>query len=362
MEKAVIAMKAETKFIRKIKKTSEDTVFQDKHNLEPEKYFSRQRKLNYEDVIAYVIGNCRCSGELEAYRFCENLSCNEISATALRKARNKINYTAFYELFQQTIEIVPQEKCYHGYRIIAVDGMKGELPRTPEFNKKYSGSVENAPIFHAVAAFDVMNELFLDSCFHFGPADERQLAIDLLNQFCTTKLSKDTASIWLFDRGFPSLRVLQGLFEQNQKFVMRVSSSFLKEVNEFCKSKYVDRIVHVNINERRLQTNRVKSDGIIQFDLRCVRIQLSGGQEEILITNLEREEFPKRYMKELYGMRWGIETGFDYLKNSVYVEEFTSKNENGIQQDYYTSLLLSNFITCVCGSIWEDMPVKKRNN
>ena len=39
---------------------------------------------------------------------------------------------------------------------------------------------------------------------------------------------KDEPQIWIFDRGFPSLSLIQKLLEHRLYFVMRVSSSFLK--------------------------------------------------------------------------------------------------------------------------------------
>ena len=98
------------------------------------------------------------------------------------------------------------------------------------------------------------------------------------------------------------------------------------------------------------------------FCLRCVRIQLSSGAEEILITNLERAEFPKRDLKKLYSLRWGIETSFNYLKNAVFVEEFTSRTENGLAQEYFVSLLIYNFSTCMFGSMQKDIPKKESTN
>ena len=88
-------------------------------------------------------------------------------------------------------------------------------------------------------------------------------------------------------------------------FVMRVSSSFLKEVNAFRKSKYVDRVIHIEYSEHRATQNHVHSDGISQFDLRCVRVKLPSGEDEILVTNLDRKDFPKRDIKEIYRLRWG---------------------------------------------------------
>lgn len=98
------------------------------------------------------------------------------------------------------------------------------------------------------------------------------------------------------------------------------------------------------------------------LNLRCVRIQLSSGAEEILITNLERAEFPKRDLKKLYSLRWGIETSFNYLKNAVFVEEFTSRTENGLAQEYFVSLLIYNFSTCMFGSMQKDIPKKESTN
>ena len=143
---------------------------------------------------------------------------------------------------------------------------------------------------------------------------------------------------------------------------MRVSASFLKEVNEFRKSKYVDREIHVNYTKQRIHNNHAKLDGVFEFDIRCVRIKLSSGEDEILVTNLDRKKFPKRDIKEIYRLRWGIETSFNYLKHAVFVEEFVSKSENGLAQDYYVSLLMYNFSTCICGSMYQDIPKKENIN
>lgn len=353
-------MKAETKFIRTVQKRVKDKEFQERHMRDKEKDFKRMRKLEFSDVVMYTIGNTRSSLGLESERFSKHIAADGISGAALCKARQKIKYTAYRELFEETAAISPRDKRFHGYHLYAVDGMKGELPKTPELSEKYRASEKcETPIFHAVSAFDVLNELFIGSEFHFGAADERTLAGEMIESISHNTNYKDEPQIWIFDRGFPSLRLIQKLFKYNLKFVMRVSSSFLKEVNEFRKSKYVDSQVHIEYTGRRMAPNHVQSDGICEFDLRCVRIKLSEGNDEILITNLDREEFPKRDVKKIYQLRWGIETAFNYLKNSIYVEGFTSRSENGLAQDYYVSLLIYNFSTCIFGSMHRDIPKKE---
>ena len=113
-------MKAETRFIRQIQKMASDVEFQSKHVRDGEKDFKRTRKLTFSDVIMYTIGNTRSPLELEAQRFSKYLTADEISGAALCKARQKIKYTAFEELFEQTAASAPKDKRFHGYHLYAV--------------------------------------------------------------------------------------------------------------------------------------------------------------------------------------------------------------------------------------------------
>ena len=353
-------MKAETKFIRQIQKLSEDEEFQRRHIRNAEKDFKRTRKLRFSDVILYSIGNTKSPLELEAEKFSKYIEASSVSGAALCKARQKVKYTAFEELFETTAVTSPREKRFRGYYLYAVDGIKGELPKTPELSKKYRISPQSEqPVFHAVSVYDVLNELFLRSEFHFGAADERELAGRMIDSMMEDENYKEEAQIWLFDRGFPSFGLIYQLLEQQRKFVMRVSSNFLKEVNEFRRSRYIDRQISVICTKRRIRSAQIQCEENTELNLRCVRIQLSSGAEEILITNLERAEFPKRDLKKLYSLRWGIETSFNYLKNAVFVEEFTSRTENGLAQEYFVSLLMYNFSTCMFGSMQKDIPKKE---
>ena len=124
-------MNADTRFIRQIQKTVNDKEFQREHVRNSEKDFIRTRKLTFSDVILYTIGNTRNPVALEAERFTKYISAEKISGAALCKARKKVKYTAFKELFEQTAVISPRNKCFHGYHLYAVDGMKGELIKPP---------------------------------------------------------------------------------------------------------------------------------------------------------------------------------------------------------------------------------------
>lgn len=235
---------------------------------------------------------------------------------------------------------IPTTNTFKGYRVIAVDGTIGELPDTRELMKLYKPS-KNAlyPQFHAVASFDVLNCKFIDAEFSPAPANERDLAYSLLEKH---DLGND---ILLYDRGFPSIALIQKINDMGAKFVARVSKSFIKEVNNFASTKYTDKDVHIKYTSNRASSSRVKNITLpYEFDLRCIKVELSSGEKEILITNIPRSEFKRKEIEKLYALRWGIEVGFNHLKNAINMEEFVGIKENSIKQEFYSALIKYNLL------------------
>lgn len=329
---------AET-MMERTKKLIRNGDFQREHVANPQRDFIRRRKLGFPETMIYVLGNCRESMELNAEKFAEAAKLESVSAAALCKARAKIGWEAFREVFEECAALPPVGKLYQGYELIAVDGMKGELPNLPTLKETYPVNARQSyPMFRAMSAYDPLNEIFPAASFQAAPADEREMAMELLN----AENVKERKAIWLFDRGFPSVALIQKLENMGARFVMRVSADFLREIEDFARSGAVDKLLRVEWDENRQKGNKIKAETPYAFEIRCVRIRLKSGEEEFLITNLPRKEFPKRKIKELYNFRWGVESSYNYLKNSIFIEEFTSKKENGIKQDFYASLWAAN--------------------
>lgn len=69
---------------------------------------------------------------------------------------------------------------------------------------------------------------------------------------------------------------------------------------------------------------------------------LPGNKVEFLATNLSRENFTAQDISTLYGLRWGIETVYDTLKNKFMIENFTGKKSIIIEQDIFATICLYN--------------------
>jgi hypothetical protein len=87
-----------------------------------------------------------------------------------------------------------------------------------------------------------------------------------------------------------------------------------------------------------------------------VKVKLKNGDIEVLATNLDENEFSKNDLKELYGKRWTIETGYDKLKNFIELEEFSGIRKEIIEQDFYAGIFMYNLATTV------KFDIEKSNN
>ena len=76
--------------------------------------------------------------------------------------------------------------------------------------------------------------------------------------------------------------------------------------------------------------------------LRLLTIELDNGQKEFLLTNLFDKRFDLDDFKELYRLRWGIETNYNTLKNRLNIENYTGKRRITIEQDIYSQFLRYN--------------------
>ena len=172
-------MKAIIEIVEELKRLVNDRGFQNRHK-EGEKSFSRKKKLDFSTVFFFVMTMVKLSLGFDVEHFFGAIGV-EVWPSALTQRRAQIKWTAFEEALETITARVPRSRMLKGYSVIAIDGIHGELPRQPELIEKYGLSNNSSyPQFHAVAAFDVLNEFFLCASWGRYPADEREAAINLI--------------------------------------------------------------------------------------------------------------------------------------------------------------------------------------
>ncbi|BCZ45818.1 hypothetical protein psyc5s11_18850 [Clostridium gelidum] len=78
--------------------------------------------------------------------------------------------------------------------------------------------------------------------------------------------------------------------------------------------------------------------------VRMVRITLSTGEVEYLVTNIENSTMSTKEIGELYYKRWGSELAYDVMKNKLNIENISGKSRLIIEQDFYAQMLLFNMV------------------
>ena len=87
------------------------------------------------------------------------------------------------------------------------------------------------------------------------------------------------------------------------------------------------------------------------LSFRVVCFKLSEDTYEVLLTNLKEDEFSVSELKELYAMRWGIETSFRDLKYSLALSYFHSKKTENILQEIFARLTMYNFAELITSHV-----------
>ena len=293
---------------------SED--FKSRHSL-CKTNFSRNRLLTFPAICSFLLGLPKRSlcTELEFFFDCLGKS-SFPSKQAFSKARQQISFEAFKELFLLSNDILDFSKTptvWNGYNLFAIDGMNLSLPSTCETQNEF-GILHRAskdrvsPKISVI--YDISNDLIVQA--HIGTvktdADERTHAKELILSPVLERRGTEKCII-IFDRGYPGRDLIYKLIEKKFPFLMRCSKSFLKKVNQ------------ASIGD----TFIVDEYKGVSTPLRVLKFPLDSGEIEMLVTNILSDELSIADFKELYFMRWGIETKFGELKNRILIEHFTSK-------------------------------------
>jgi len=294
--------------------------------------FSRRRKLCFTDTILCMLNFFTKGSQVEVTNYFSQVKNSvQLSKQAFIKARQNIRYQAFILLNDHIIDKLYNQlnfKTFFGYRLLAIDGTYITLHNTHEMQREF-GYTDNKVMKHAQAQasalYDVENDMILHSLIDCYTTNERFMALAHLGFLSRLGLRND---LLLFDRGYPSRELIADLTERKIKFVMRVSTAFLKTIME---ANAPDSIVTIYHGGKRIK-------------IRVLNILLKNGTKEKLITNILDENRAPDFFKTVYAKRWGIEGCYDILKNRLQLENFSGNDALTVRQDFFATVFLSNMV------------------
>ena len=338
------------------------------------KHFIRDRKMSYKDCVKFIFWNKGRNNDIELTEFFKVFKGKKyetISHQAIGKQRIFIKPELFINIYKKFIDLIYKENKHFseikGYIVAACDSSIFDLPNVTLTRRDFN--INDHDVFgkHRIRArvsgmLDVNSKFMLTTKIVEKSVKETTLAMQHLNDL--KKRLDITKFITVYDRGYKSIELMIFTEKLNSKFLIRLPKNSFK--NQRRKTKNNDKIIEINLTNaiiKHFDNKEVKeiAKEMGRYQLRIVEITLENGTKELLATNLSPEEFTVEELKELYGQRWSIETGFKKLKSQVMIERFSGHRRIIIEQDFYASIFIYNLATAIQWDGEKQMKVKKRN-
>ena len=314
----------------------------------------RKRKMPLEDLIYSMLNWKGLTLKLELRNYMKTAHPGvEISKPGYLKQRMKLNPEAIKFLYQNhnknfytDPEITPY--LYKGHLVLAADGSDINIPTTPENLERFGSASGNGTKPQAQIGlgclYDVLNRFIIESDINRVKFDEMTVAQQQIDHLEDT-IGKSYPFFVIMDRGYPSIPAFLHMIDQGTLFVVRLKSSDFKAEQKGLSR--TDEDVEIQLTKsRRNHYMGTEREALMMsresFTLRMVTVSLGSGTSEVLATNLPRETFPEECFKEIYHMRWQIETAYETLKDRLQLENFTGTKPRLLEQDIYSTIYVSN--------------------
>ena len=323
--------------------------------------FTRDSPLNLNNLSNLLILKEGKTNQVELYNFFNRIGKPEICVTksALTEQRKKLNPQIFIHMNQMLANDIYKEEeiktiSETGLIPIGIDGSVFEVPNTKELREEFGVSKGSSREEHTVVArakvsgaYDCENDIMLHAIITKYRSSEKALAMEHIKYIKETYSNQYEKMLFVFDRGYIGIPLLLYMTEQKGNFLFRLlKNTYDTEISKMMvedeeivipitRSRYKD-IQDLHLKELAKEMKEIK--------VRIIKVKLSTGETEILLTNVPKETIGTEKIKEIYYKRWNIETAYDVIKNKIEIENFSGYSKQSIEQDFHAQILLFNML------------------
>ena len=331
--------------------------------MNPKKDFTKIKKISFEQTLLFpmIAGSENVPTELLDFFQADGIP----SPSAMIQRRNQIKPSAFIDLFNLFTKKIPVMNTFYGYRLLACDGSTLNLPYNPADPDTFCHVAKGRRginQIHLNSLYDLMNDVFLDAELQsIYSMNEKGAFCQMMQR----QMLSEGKNLYIADRGYASYNLFAFAIHNNQSFLIRVPQSFAEGISsdedQWLQSECEDRIITIHIGRRRTKQHLqlknyhcIRSEGHYDFiephsdtvdklRLRVLKFPISDSSYEYIVTNLPQHRFSSAVIKELYHLRWGIETAFRHLKYAANMVRIHSLKKSFLLQEIYAKLTMYNF-------------------
>ncbi len=306
--------------------------------------FTRNRKLDMKKIIYYLLYSSKASMNLNIATIRDDIQAidfPEVTKQAVSKARKGIASELFLELFHFSVEKFyssnRQLKDWNGYHPFAVDGSCIQVPKSKD-NIEHFGLCRNVhhcredSMASISILYDLQEDIIVDGTinkYHYAERSSARSHLDYLES-----ISSNCRNLLLFDRGYPSYDFFKRITQNGYYFVMRVQET-------------VKALTQLDANDEIVNYSPAQLRKAESIPVRAIHVTLDNGTDECLVTNIVDPTITPEMFKELYFMRWGVESKYYELKCQLKLEEFSGSLHGSVEQDFFINLLFSNLCSLI---------------
>ena len=355
------------------------------YSVRPGKDHTRNRKFPFKKMISAILAFRGGTLNREIMDFF-GLDPNIGTSSAFIQQRSKILPDAFEHLFRHFTNEVDENKLYHGFRLLAVDGSDLQIAANPNDPDSYypgANGQKDYNLLHINTMYDLLQHTYTDAVIQKSRnANESAALTDMVDR------SDIKQALLLADRNYESYNNLAHIQEKGWHFLIRIKDNTngitsglilpdkdeydlpfrirltrkqTNSVKQLLKDKNHYKLIPSSTRFDYLPQTSRKHDPAVFYDLsfRIVRFPLLGSSYETIITNLDAEQYPLSEIKRLYAMRWGIETSFRDLKHTLGLLHLHAKKVEFVLQEIFAKLTMYNFCELITQSVVIQQKQKK---
>jgi hypothetical protein len=253
--------------------------------------------------------------------------------SALSLFRNQLSYRFFEGIFTRTLDHFSKHRPQlDGLIIYAVDGWQFTLPRAESLvragftgratSKLKESYMPKGFITHAYEVLSETTKAFAVNTSQTELAD----ALSFIGNF-------EKNSLTLYDRAYFSRALCLEHFKAGNYFLARCRSNANKKVEEFFDDQEKEAgSMYFDVNGEQKKVWLIKT------------FHSKTNEAIVFATNLPRQWRNPKTFDQLYQLRWAVETSFYELSETMKIQQWHSKSYNGVLQEIYTTMLVTNLV------------------
>lgn len=326
--------------------------------------FTRKRVWTFSLLVQAILCCFKRTLSVEIMEFLEKWKLPQTTPEAYIKRRGLISSELFRHLNNFLLKTAYTAGVFRSWHkdkfLFAIDGTRLSLPYTPELYQKYrQRSDDGHNMGRGTFITDIINKVIVSADLVPNKTEERKAALNLLERFEFPIALKQ--SIFVMDRGYPSLFLMNWFHSNTGGFIIRACRHSSPLIARFMDSDSMETTVKIELSKNRHDLGYDRPEPL---EVRLIKRPPLHGESPnsepvVFISDLNPTDFTADMITDAYRLRWNTETEIGTSKNELQIEISSGVRDVCVRQDFFAAIILYNMETLIRIPLNKKLSAKK---